>query len=162
MVRRCGTTGEPFRKLLKKARLFTSPTLEDISPSRPEFSKTASSPWDAPCSKQGRSERPKTALPSLLVIIVLFMMARMGSPLRASNEGLLKPRVARAQEFTGPSRPLLADLFSILLGVRAHQHIYERMSGGCNGLVWRGQAWVLFALRAAQEIHGSGWLLATA
>ena len=43
------------------------------------------------------------------------MVARMSPPLRASNEGLLRPRVARAQGLTGSAHPLLADFFSILL-----------------------------------------------
>ena len=41
--------------MLKKARLLTRPTQAVISPSRPESAKTASSPWDAPCPKQGLS-----------------------------------------------------------------------------------------------------------
>ena len=39
------------------ARLLTRPTLATISPFRPESAKTASSPWDAPYPKQGRSKR---------------------------------------------------------------------------------------------------------
>ena len=38
-------------------RLLTRPTLAATSPARPESAKTASSPKDAPCPKQGRSER---------------------------------------------------------------------------------------------------------
>ena len=45
-------------------------------------------------------------LPSLLVYIVPGM-ARMSPPLRASNEGLLRPRVARAQG-DSPSHPFPA------------------------------------------------------
>ena len=41
--------------MLKKARLLTRPTLAATSPARPESAKTASSPMDAPCPKQGRS-----------------------------------------------------------------------------------------------------------
>ena len=44
-------------RMLKTARLLTRPTLATISPSRPESAKKASSPWDAPYPKQGRSER---------------------------------------------------------------------------------------------------------
>ncbi len=44
------------RRMLKKAGLHTHPTLTNISPARPESAKTASSPWGAPCPKQGRSE----------------------------------------------------------------------------------------------------------
>jgi hypothetical protein len=40
----------------------------------------------------------------------------MSPPLRASNEGLLRPRVARAQG-THRAIPLLAGFFSVLLGV---------------------------------------------
>ena len=43
------------------------------------------------------------------------LMARMSPPLRASNEGLLRPRVARAQGTHWVIPPLLADFFSILL-----------------------------------------------
>jgi hypothetical protein len=39
----------------------------------------------------------------------------MSPPLRASNEGLLKPRVARAQGIHRTIPPLLAGFFSILL-----------------------------------------------
>jgi hypothetical protein len=39
----------------------------------------------------------------------------MSPPLRASNEGLLRPRVARAQGTHRAIPPLLADFFSILL-----------------------------------------------
>src|SRR6266850_1144929 len=41
--------------MLKKARLLTHPTLAATSPARPESAKTASSPRDAPCPKQGHS-----------------------------------------------------------------------------------------------------------
>jgi hypothetical protein len=51
------TTGQLSRRMLKKARLLTRPTLAVISPARPESAKTDSSPWDAPCPKQGRSEQ---------------------------------------------------------------------------------------------------------
>ena len=42
-------------RMLKKARLLTRPTLAATSPARPESAKTASSPKDAPCPKQGHS-----------------------------------------------------------------------------------------------------------
>ena len=41
--------------MLKKAKLLTRPTLAATAPARPESAKTASSPRDAPCPKQGRS-----------------------------------------------------------------------------------------------------------
>jgi hypothetical protein len=44
-----------IRRTLKKSRLLTRPTPAVISPSRPESAKTDSSPWDAPCPKQGRN-----------------------------------------------------------------------------------------------------------
>ena len=44
----------------------------------------------------------------------------MSPPLRASNEGLLKPRVARAQGTHRAIPPLLADFFSILLEPDRH------------------------------------------
>ena len=40
--------------MLKKARLLTRPTPAVISPTHPASAKTDSSPWDAPCPKQGR------------------------------------------------------------------------------------------------------------
>ena len=43
------------------------------------------------------------------------MVARMSPPLRASNEGLLRPRVARAQEAHRVIPPPAGGLFSILL-----------------------------------------------
>ena len=57
MVRTCVTTGRHYWRMLKKARRLTRATLAVISPSHPESAKTDSSPWDAPCSKQGRSKR---------------------------------------------------------------------------------------------------------
>jgi len=43
-------------RTLKKLVLLTHPTLAATSPTRPESAKTASSPKDTPCPKQGRSE----------------------------------------------------------------------------------------------------------
>jgi hypothetical protein len=45
------------------------------------------------------------------------MMARLNPPLRASNEGLRRSRVARAQGIHRVISPLLADFFSLLLVV---------------------------------------------
>ena len=45
-----------LRRMFKKARLLTRPTLAATTPTRPESAKTASSPKDAPCPRQGRSE----------------------------------------------------------------------------------------------------------
>ena len=47
---------------------------------------------DAPYPSQGRRRRPTIVLPSSLVYFIL-RMARMSSPLRASNESLLLPSV---------------------------------------------------------------------
>ena len=55
----------------------------------------------------------------------------MSSPLRASNEGLRRPRVARARELTGSS-PLLAGFFSILLKVRLEAR-RGLVKYGCGG-----------------------------
>jgi len=85
--------------MLKQAAVLTRPT-----PAR----------RDAPFRGQGCSELPNIILPGLLVYIVLGM-ARMSPPLRASNEGLLRPRLARAQGTHRAIPPLLADCFSILL-----------------------------------------------
>ena len=41
--------------MLKKARFLTPPTRAATSPARPESAKTASSPRDTPCPKQGRN-----------------------------------------------------------------------------------------------------------
>ena len=53
-------------------------------------------------------------IPSLLAYVIPGM-ARMSPPLRASNEGLLRPRVARAQGTHRAIPPMLADFFSILI-----------------------------------------------
>jgi hypothetical protein len=87
------------RRLFKMARLLTHPT-----PAR----------QDAPFRGQGRSEGPNMIVPSLLVYIVPGMV-RLSPPLRASNEGLLRPRVARAQGSHRTIPPLLADFFNSLL-----------------------------------------------
>ena len=87
-------------RMLKKPTVLTRPT-----PAR----------QDALFRGQGRSERVKMILPSLLVS--LPRMARMSPPLRASNEGLLRPRVARAKGTHRAIPPLLAGFFSILPGI---------------------------------------------
>src|SRR5439155_9518849 len=46
-------------------------------------------------------------------------MTRMSPPLRASNEGLLRPRVARAQGTHRAIPPLLVDFFSVLIGLES-------------------------------------------
>jgi hypothetical protein len=48
-------------------------------------------------------------------VYIAFKTARLSPPLRASNEGLLRPRVARAQGTHRVILSLLADFFSILL-----------------------------------------------
>jgi hypothetical protein len=55
-------------------------------------------------------------------------MARMSPPLRASNEGFLKPRVARAQGTHRAIPLLLADFFSVLL--RRQPGMHEEDPGG--------------------------------
>jgi hypothetical protein len=55
----------------KKPTVLTRPTPAAISPSRPESAKTASSPWDAPFHRQGRSEQFNIGLPSLLANVIL-------------------------------------------------------------------------------------------
>ena len=47
--------------------ILTRPTPAASSPSHPESAKTASSPRDAPCSRQGHSERVTVILPRSLV-----------------------------------------------------------------------------------------------
>ncbi len=63
--------------------------------------------------QQGRSERSTGNFK--LAHLRYSRMARMGPPLRASNEGFLKPRVARAQGTHRGIPPLLADFFNRLL-----------------------------------------------
>jgi hypothetical protein len=86
--------------MLKKPTVLTRPT-----PAR----------QDALFRGQGRSERVKMILQSLLVYV-----AQDGPdepPLRASNEGLFRPRVARAQGTHPGHPPLLAGFFIILRGI---------------------------------------------
>jgi hypothetical protein len=101
--------------MLKKVRLLTRPTLAATSSARPESAKTASSPRDAFYPERGPSnslylplgEWPR--LPSTARIerytcslqACSFFLQGWGLIdllLRASNEGLLRPRVARAQK----------------------------------------------------------------
>jgi len=73
--------------MLKKAILLTRSTPATTSPSRPESAKTASSPWDAPCPKQGRSSLllafkrtawigPKPGALGEHILIVLILRAK--------------------------------------------------------------------------------------
>jgi hypothetical protein len=111
-----------------------------ISPARPESAKTASSPWDAPCPKQGRSERPKMILPSLLVYVdydgsnesptacvecgpsnsldlSLGEWSRLPFTARIERAQFHRARSASTKG-TWPLPPMLADFFSILLELR--------------------------------------------
>jgi hypothetical protein len=92
------------------ARVLTRPTPAVISPARPESAETDSSPWDAPCPEQGRSENLPTPYTSL-------KGSGRGCPLlRASNEhSFIIVRVLRARRAPGRS-PL--PFFSILLEAR--------------------------------------------
>ena len=100
--------------MLKKARLLTSPTLAVISPSRPKSAKTASLPRDAPCPKQGRSERRAEEVHTAL---------RVGrSPFQwvlANGRALTvfptSENLFRYVEGLNDARTPLADFFSILL-----------------------------------------------
>jgi hypothetical protein len=77
--------------------------------------------------QQGRSKRPKIGLPISFVYFILGM-ARMSPTLRASNEGLRRPRVARAQGTPGhPS--LLADFINSL---RREGLASSDLAGICN------------------------------
>jgi len=62
----------------------------------------------------------------------------MSPPLRASNEGLLRPRVARAQGTHRAIPPLLADFFSILLGqpgpLRKSRRLPDSLSSRINDI----------------------------
>ena len=75
-----------IRRLFKKAAFSPARPLADISPSRPESAKTASSPWDAALS-QARPQRAKR-----------------------------RRRTLRYVEPLSDARTKLADFFSILLG----------------------------------------------
>ena len=63
----------------------------------------------------GKAVASEQRLPFQACSCTLPRMARRSPPLRASNEGLLRPRVARAQGTHRAIPPLLADFFSILL-----------------------------------------------
>ena len=132
-----GRSGEPPCKMLKKARLFTRPTLATTSPSRPKSAKTASSPKDALFHGQGRSERLKIVPPSLLFTLFSdgqdeFPAARVecghsDPPYFSLGEWPRLPFTARierarfhrarsaSKKGTWPLPSLLADFFSILL-----------------------------------------------
>jgi hypothetical protein len=85
-------------------RLEFSPTQpwRLFHPPAPESAKTDSSLCDE--SKQGRSERPKIILPSVLVDIV-SRMVRMSPPLHVSKETL--PTLSTSFERGGRGCPLL-------------------------------------------------------
>ena len=68
-------------------------------------------------------------LPSLLLDFVP-RMARMSPSLRASNEGLLRPRVARAQGTHRAIPPLLASFFNILLEIHPELDIGPVLTHG--------------------------------
>jgi hypothetical protein len=97
MVRMSGTTGEHSQRVLKKTT---------FSPAQPRRAKTRRSTGKAAASNQRWFFQACSC--------TLSRMARMSPPLRASNEGLLRPRVARAQGTHRAIPPLLADFFSIL------------------------------------------------
>ena len=97
-VSACGTTEEHSRRMLKKAAGLTRPT-----PAR----------RDAPFRGQGSSERLQMVL-SELARVRYSKMARMSPSLRASNEGLLRPRVARARRTHRAIPPPAGGLFQQL------------------------------------------------
>jgi hypothetical protein len=86
-------------RMLKKARLLTRPTLAATSPARPESAKTASSPRDAPCPKQGH----------------LYACGHAQAGRERQGESYYVSYVEPLSE----ARTTLADFFSILLGVAA-------------------------------------------
>ena len=67
-------------------------------------------PQGAPKGRSARPQRANNDGHSELARVRCPRMARMSLPLRASNEGLLRPRVARAQE-THRAIPPFADGF---------------------------------------------------
>ena len=71
---------------------------------------------------RARPQRPTKDGPSKLARLRCPLMARMSPPLRASNEGFLKPRVARAQGTHRAIPLLLADFFSVLLAQPPGKH----------------------------------------
>jgi hypothetical protein len=103
--------GEIVGRMLKNANLLTRPTPADISPTRPESTKTDSLPRDAPFRRQGRSKQRTIALQACSLSSTEdgpdeFPTARnfstrppAGTPRRAISpgEGSPRPRVARAQ-----------------------------------------------------------------
>ena len=104
--------------------------------------------------------------PSELARLRYLTMAQLSSPLRASNEGILRPRVARAQGgFTGPSDPLLADFLSILLllctadaGIIPSMRHTWTLIGLLAGLCLIG-ATTTQLIPAATEAGRIGWML---
>ena len=123
-----------FCGMLKPARRLTCPTLAR---------------QDAPCPRQGRSKQ-------LTIVIACSLtfsrMARMSPQLRASNEGFLKPRVARAQGTHRAIPPLLTDCSSILFSgrrkgqaqksaqTRPVQSIRQRSAPGTTAYEYHAQA----------------------
>ena len=102
------------RRMLKKARLLTHPTLAATSPARPESAKTASSPRDAPCPKQGRSERRGEEVHTALRVgrsPLQWVLANGKAPTAFPTSEKLLLDV----EPLSAARTPLADFFSILL-----------------------------------------------
>ena len=140
--------------MLKKAILLTRPTLAVISPARPESAKTDSSPWDAPCPKQGRSDRAKMILPSLLVYVV--QDGPESPPLRASNEGLLRPRVARAQ---GTHRAV-PPLFERAGENKMYRESFVDSPEGVSAFLPAGPQWVSApSARSSNDLIGLSFII---
>jgi len=92
-------TRRPVQKpsqAVQNGRFLTRPTPAVTPPARPEVAKTTSSPKDAP-GPRARPQKATQDSSSRLAWLLYSGMARMSPPLRASNEGLLRSRVARAQ-----------------------------------------------------------------
>jgi len=135
MVPTCSSIGEHSRRMLKKARLLTRPTPADISPSRPESAKTASSPWDAPCPKQGRSELPLKGVGGMIPTARNFLTRPpTGTPRRAIRPGEGLPTPYTSLKGSGRGCPLLrasSDHRFIVGALRA------RRAPGCSLLILR-------------------------
>jgi hypothetical protein len=111
------------------ARLLTHPTLAVISPTRPASAKTDSSPWDAPCPRQGRSSEADPRF------------------------------TFHASRFTVPesdARTPLADFFSTLLGAAA---FWTKRGFFCCFTLLGGQGEELFALPAGANFEVGGSLI---
>jgi len=124
MVRMFGVAGGRARGMLKKTKVLTRPPLADISPSRPESAKAASSPWDAPCPKQGRSDRRAEEVHAALRLNrspTELILANGRTPTAISTSW----NILRYVKGPNDAGTKLADLVSILLKTPIYQILHQ-------------------------------------